>query len=150
MYDWKLQDCVGEDGRTRVASTALSYVSGRALAAPRHAGGGTVLPMLEAMWTETRACGAASVGAAAGAARAQAVVGWLKGSELDPLLAEFTVPRLGSLGRVLTTELQHRAVLHGGTTEQRMQKVISVLPRLLSAGKLSKLGEVIEPVPRKR
>ena len=147
MYDWKLQDCVGEDGRARVASCALSYVSGRALAAPRHAGGGTVLPLLEAMWTETRAGGAASVGAAAGAARAQAVVGWLQSSELDPLLAEFTVPRLGSLGRVLMTELQHRAVLYNGTAEQRMQKVITVLPRLLSAGKLSKLGEVIDPVP---
>lgn len=79
--------------------------------------------------------------------RAQAVVAWLQGSELDPLLSEFTVPRLGILGRVLTTELQHRAVLHHGTFEQRMQVVIQVLLRLLAAGKLRRLGELLKPVP---
>ena len=71
------------------------------------------------------------------------MVAWLQGSELDPLLSEFTVPRLGSLGRVLTTELQHRAVLHHGTPERWMQVIIQVLP----VGKFSKLGELLEPVP---
>ena len=139
MYDWRLEDCVGADGRARMASVALSYVSGRALAAPRHANNGTVMPMLEAMWTETRDCGSASVGAAAGVARSQAILSWLQNSELDPLLTEFSVPRLGSLSRVLTTELQHRAILHHGTPQQRMQVVVTVLPRLLTAGKLTLL-----------
>jgi hypothetical protein len=53
MYDVKLSDCVGADGRARQASVLLSYIRGRALAAPRHTSGGTVLPVLEAMWTET-------------------------------------------------------------------------------------------------
>ena len=55
MFNWRLEDCVDADGRARLASVALSYISGRALATPRHTGGGTVMPMLEAMWAETRA-----------------------------------------------------------------------------------------------
>ena len=147
MYDVKLSDCVGADGRARQASVLLSYVRGRALAAPRHTSGGTVLPVLEAMWTETRDCSSAMVGAAAGAARAQAVVGWLSNSELDPLLAEFTLPRLGSPARVLLTEVEHRAVMHHGSTEQRVRLMAAVLPRVLTAGHLSKLSEVVNPIP---
>ena len=147
MYDVKLSDCVGADGRARLASVLLSYIRGRALAAPRHTGGGTVLPVLEAMWTETRASGVAMTGAAAGAARAQAVLGWLADSGLDPLLAEFTLPRLGSAARVLMTEVEHRAIMHHGSPEQRMRVALHVLPRILAAGKLGNLGEVIDPVP---
>ena len=118
-YDLKLEDYVGADERARAAFVVLSYVSGRALAAPRHTASGTVLLMLNAMWTETRDCGAAMVGAAAGAAWVQAVVDWLAESELNALLAEFTVPRLGSPAHVLTTGIQHHGTL--STVEQRMR-----------------------------
>lgn len=57
MYSMYIEGCVDSSGRSRLASVALSYVRGRALAAGRHAVAGTVMPILHAMEEESqRSC----------------------------------------------------------------------------------------------
>ena len=147
MYNIQLAGCVGADGRAGVASVLISFVSGRALAGPRHAPSGTVYPLLEAMWAEAQAQGPAMVAAAVGALRAHAVLTWLSLSTPHPHLTEFSLQQsqVGGLLQVLLTELRRRSVFAHGNAKQVSSAIKPLIPSL--SEKLPGINEVLEPTP---
>jgi len=73
MYTLTWEGACSLEGRALWASVALSYIQGWALPAGRHNRGGTVLPILDALWTNAEAAGPASRAGATGVARADSV-----------------------------------------------------------------------------
>ena len=90
-------ECCDERGAARWVSVLHAHTRGWATAASRQGGGTlTVAPIMDAMWAEAEASGPAMRAGAAGVARADAVLAWLKASVPPAGLSEWLADRAGT------------------------------------------------------